>query len=151
MFPIFNQMIEIVKRSITFINCGYQIDLPLQEDHPEIPNNRNQALSRFHSLERRLAEPSMRVLADQYEQAVEKLISSGTVVPVDRSAINEPKGLVWYLPHFFVTNPNKPEKSVSSSTQPHDFARFATTIYSSEVHLLYQVSSAYYFDLVNFE
>ena len=52
----------------------------------------------------------MRVLADQYDQAVEKLISSGTVVAVDRSAINEPKGLVWYLPHFFVTNPNKPGK-----------------------------------------
>ena len=105
-----NQMLDIMKRSIIFIICGYQIDLPLRTDHPEIPNNRNQALSRFHGLERRLTEPSMRELASRYEQVVEKLILSGTVVPVARSTIDEPKGLVWYLPHFFVTNPNKPGK-----------------------------------------
>ncbi|XP_032799385.2 uncharacterized protein LOC116936346 [Daphnia magna] len=106
-----NQMLDIMKRSIIFTMCGYQIDLPLRTDHPEIPNNRNHAISRFHGLERRLTEPSMRELASRYEQIVEKLISSGTVVPVARSAIDEPKGLVWYLPHFFVTNPNKPGKT----------------------------------------
>ena len=67
-----NQMLDIMKRSIKFIICGYQIDLPLRENYPEIPNNRNQALSRFHGLECRLTEPSMRELASRYEQAVEK-------------------------------------------------------------------------------
>jgi hypothetical protein len=48
--------------------------------------------------------------ADKYNLIINKLIDSGTAVPVDPSEINKPEGMVWYLPHHFVENPNKPGK-----------------------------------------
>ncbi|XP_032785664.2 uncharacterized protein LOC116923312 [Daphnia magna] len=104
------QMLSILQRSIKFIGCGYQVELPLRQDRPVIPNNRGQAVSRFCGLERRMLEPHMRETAAKYVTIVENLISSGTVVAVNWSDINKPEGMVWYLPHFYVVNPNKPEK-----------------------------------------
>jgi hypothetical protein len=54
----------------------------------------------------------MRSLAKQYEQKINNLIASGTVVLVDRSEIDKPAGFIWHLPHFFVVNNNKPEKGI---------------------------------------
>lgn len=51
----------------------------------------------------------MRETAAKYVTIVENLISPGTVVAVNWSDINKPECMVWYLPHFYVVNPNKPE------------------------------------------
>jgi hypothetical protein len=105
-------MVAIINRSMTRLKCGYQIELPVKPNHPLIPNNRSQALSRFYGLERRLLDPNMRSLAKQYEQKINNLIASGTVVLVDRSEIDKPAGFIWHLPHFFVVNNNKPDKGI---------------------------------------
>lgn len=52
----------------------------------------------------------MHETAAKYDAIIVNLISSGTVVAVSWSDINKPEGIVWYLPHFYVVNPNKPEK-----------------------------------------
>ncbi|XP_032798650.2 LOW QUALITY PROTEIN: uncharacterized protein LOC116935462 [Daphnia magna] len=104
------KMVGMLHRSITFVNCGFRIALPLRLNFTTIPNNRNQALSRFYSIEHRLIQPDMRDIAIKYWCAIEKLIASGTAVHVNNSDINEPAGKVWYLPHFFVVNHNKPDK-----------------------------------------
>lgn len=46
----------------------------------------------------------------KYDIMIEKLISSGTTVPVSRSNTNDSVGSIWYLSHFFVSYPNKPDK-----------------------------------------
>jgi hypothetical protein len=52
----------------------------------------------------------MHDLAVKYELIIEKLISSGTVLTVSCSSINEPAGLIWYLSHFFVSSSKKQGK-----------------------------------------
>lgn len=76
------QMQSILRRSIKFIKCGYQVELPLREDRPIIPNNRGQGVSRFCGLERRMLQPNMHETAAKYDAIIENLISSGTVVAV---------------------------------------------------------------------
>ena len=104
------QMLSILQKSIKFIGCGYQVELPLRQDRPIIRNNRGQAVSRYYGLERRMLESNMHETAAKYDSIVENLISSGTVVAVSNSEINKPEGMIWYLPHFHVVNPNKPGK-----------------------------------------
>lgn len=94
----------------TFIECGYQVELPLHQAMPIIPNNRGQADSRFHGLERRKLDTNMHETATKYEAIIENLISWGTVVVVNWSEINKPEGIAWYLPYFYVVNQNKPGK-----------------------------------------
>ena len=101
-------MVNVLSQSNRFIGCGYQIELPFREDLPVLPNNRNQALSRFYSNERRLLDPQMRWAFLKYEGIVEKLMSSGTAVPV--STKQSGRRNVVYLSHFFVVYPNKPNK-----------------------------------------
>ena len=50
----------------------------------------------------------MRDFRIKYENKIEKLIESGTVVVVKWSEINKPMESIWYVPHFFVEYPNKP-------------------------------------------
>ena len=104
------QMISILKQSIRFIGCRYQIDLPLRADIPVLPKNRDQALSRFYSTERRLLDRTMRWALVKYEDIVQKLLLSGTAVPVSTTNVQKPEGGIWYLPHVFVVYPNKPNK-----------------------------------------
>ena len=80
----------------------------LRPDIPVITKNRGQALSRFFGLEQRLSAPEMSEYAAKFEKKVEALISSGTVVRINQSQVNEPVGMVWYLPIFYVVYPNKP-------------------------------------------
>ncbi|XP_032785728.1 uncharacterized protein LOC116923389 [Daphnia magna] len=107
-----DQMVAIINRSMTRLKCDYQIELPVKPNHPLIPNNRSQALSRFYGLEPRLLDPNMRGLAKHYEQKIDNLIASDTAVLVDRSEIDKPSGFIWHLPHFFVVNNNKPDKGI---------------------------------------
>ncbi len=102
------QVIAVLESSAIFIGCGWQVDLPLRSEDFVFPNNRKQAVSRFYGMERRLSLPENQHYADKYNLIINKLIDSGTAVPVDPSEINKPEGMIWYLPHHFVENPNKP-------------------------------------------
>ncbi|XP_045023712.1 uncharacterized protein LOC123468115 [Daphnia magna] len=122
------QMLNVIKRSIKFVGCGYEIELPIRPEVSVVPNNRSQALSRFFGVERRLVEPTVRDVASNYEKIMQNLISSGTVIAVCQSDLCEPQGKIWYLPHFFVVNPTKPQKiRVVFDAK----ARFCSTSYNS--------------------
>ena len=103
-------MISIISQSVTRTLCGYVIELPLRSDITAIPNNRSQAVFRFLGIERRLLLPEVQHIRTKFEQIISNLLSSGTVVAVDRQGIDDAHKLIWYLPYFFVTNPNKPDK-----------------------------------------
>lgn len=104
------QVIAVLESSAIFIGCGWQVDLPLRSEDFVFPNNRKQAVSRYYGMERRLSLPENQHYADKYNLIIKKLIDSGTAVKVNSSAINQPEGMIWYLPHHFVENPNKPGK-----------------------------------------
>nr|CAH0099268.1 unnamed protein product [Daphnia galeata] len=104
------QVIAVLESSAIFIGCGWQVDLPLRSEGFVFPNNRKQAVSRYYRMERRLSLPKNQHYTDKYNLIINKLIDSGTAVPIDPSRTNKPEGMVWYLPHHFVENPNKPGK-----------------------------------------
>lgn len=104
------RVLEVLESSALFIGCGWQVELPLKSEGFVFPNNRKQAVSRFYGMERRLSLPENQQYAERYNNIVKKLIESGTASTVNPSAINEPKGMVWFLPHHFVEYPNKPGK-----------------------------------------
>ena len=104
------QALEVLQRSIKFIGCGYQVDLPLISPNVNASNNRNQALSRFYSLERRLLKKENCDYATKYVRIMQKLFDDGVVEIVPESEVNSPEGMVWYLPHTFVLYPYKPGK-----------------------------------------
>jgi hypothetical protein len=104
------QVIVVLESSAIFIGCGWQVDLPLSSEHIFFPNNRKPSVSRYYEMERRLSLPENQNYADKYNLIINKLIDSGNAVTVEPSAINKPEGMIWYLPHHFVENPNKPGK-----------------------------------------
>ena len=57
----------------------------------QAPNHRKQAVS----MERRLSLPENQHYADKYNVIIDKLIDSGTAVPVDPSEIKKPEGMVF--------------------------------------------------------
>ena len=82
------KVIAVLESSAIFIGCGWQVDL-------QYPNNRKQAVSRYYGMERRLSLPENQHYADKYNIIINKLIDSGTAVPVDPSEIKKPEGMVF--------------------------------------------------------
>ena len=71
---------------------------------PEV-DSRSTALKRLHTIEKRLdRDPSYATL---YYREMDRFIKNGYAVKTDEN-ISKPR--IWYLPHFGVTNPNKPGK-----------------------------------------
>ena len=70
------------------------------------PNNFAIAKAQLGSLQKRLSKD--RYLLDSYNKSLATDIKKGYVKPV--VFINPQPTNVWYLPHYPVVNPNKPEK-----------------------------------------
>lgn len=76
--------------------------------NPEVtlPNNRQCALKRLQSLERKLAADEN--LAAAYTDKMNQLVAKGYARKLSDREVSTPAPRKWYLPHFAVTNPNKP-------------------------------------------
>lgn len=87
-------------------NGFYSMPLPFLKDVPYLPNNRVQALNRFHNLQKRFSKD--KDLLEKYNTFMHSLISRGEAEIVSRYD-TEP-GKVWYLSHHGVFNSKKPDK-----------------------------------------
>ena len=73
-------------------------------DAPKV-DSRSTALKRLYALEKKLnREPEYATL---YYREMDRFIQNGYAVKVDDDVV---RSRIWYLPHFGVTNPNKPGK-----------------------------------------
>jgi hypothetical protein len=102
-----SQCLKVLQTSIKFIRCGWQIDLPLRYSNLNLPDNTTQAVSRYYGMERKMTKPEFQNVAIQYNAIIKKLIDSDIAVKVQKSELNGPLGMVWYLPIHYVTYPNK--------------------------------------------
>nr|CAH0113061.1 unnamed protein product [Daphnia galeata] len=100
--------IKILESSIVDVGQRYQVDLLLKTPNIQLPNNRPQALKRLFSVEQRLQRNPGH--AEKYKKIIDSYLSAGYAKEVPYREINNPVGKVWYLPHHFVVNPNKPDK-----------------------------------------
>ena len=89
-------------------NGNWEAPLPFKSDDVTLPNNKRHCLKRLLSLKRKLLS-DQRVRSD-YLAFMQKILDRGHAsrVPVDQ--LPTPHGKVWYLPHFNVYHPRKPDQ-----------------------------------------
>ncbi|XP_042227704.1 uncharacterized protein LOC121870030 [Homarus americanus] len=89
-------------------NGHYQFPIPFRNENTELPNNKAMAERRLDGLRRRLSKDAR--LRQGYVEEINKLLAEGYAESVSKFQLESDTGLVWYLPHHPVLNPNKPNK-----------------------------------------
>ncbi|XP_042211558.1 uncharacterized protein LOC121858966 [Homarus americanus] len=89
-------------------NGHYQFPIPFRNEKTELPNNKAVAERRRDGLRRRLSKDTR--LRQGYVEEINKLVAEGYAESVPKCQLESDTGLVWYLPHHPVLNPNKPNK-----------------------------------------
>ncbi|XP_044755112.1 uncharacterized protein LOC123314064 [Coccinella septempunctata] len=96
--------VTIVERTIKKTDVGFEVGLPWRRDKMTMPASYNQALRSLKRKEIQMdADPVCKM---EYCQQVKNLLKKGYATPCDGSEDDSP--VKWFLPHFAVTNPNKP-------------------------------------------
>ncbi|KAK3718426.1 hypothetical protein QZH41_004009 [Actinostola sp. cb2023] len=88
---------------------NWECPLPFKTEDVILPNNKNHCLRRLLSLKRKLATNDK--LKSDYVGFIQKMLDRGhdaSQVPTDE--LNTLPGKVWYLPHFNVYHPKKPDQ-----------------------------------------
>ncbi|XP_077982843.1 uncharacterized protein LOC144437710 [Glandiceps talaboti] len=102
---------EKMTKSIRFQGGHYSMDLPFRDESVLLPDNRDLALNRLHSLRRRMVK-DYKFFTD-YRDFMNKLLVSGYATKVSEDGVQEDtsqSGKVWYIPHHGVYHPRKPQK-----------------------------------------
>lgn len=83
--------------------------MPWKSNAPCLPNNKQMALNRLYSLEKKLTKAPE--LYDQYRKAIIEDVQKGYIREISAEQ-DETEGscIKWYLPHWNVTHKKKPEK-----------------------------------------
>ncbi|XP_055712962.1 uncharacterized protein LOC129807608 [Phlebotomus papatasi] len=100
--------LEILESVTRRVGKRFETGLLWKTPKPEMPDSRAAAWRRLQQVEAKMdKDPKFR---DQYSAKIQDYLSKGYLVPLDEHEKGMPKENVWYLPHFGVTNPNKPGK-----------------------------------------
>lgn len=97
---------EIFERTAKRVNNRFQVRLPWREDNVQLPPSYEMALRRLKTLERKMDKSPE--FARQYRQQVDNLFVKGYAT--EYNGEEDTSTVQWFLPHFAVTNPNKPGK-----------------------------------------
>ena len=100
---------EILTRGLHKNTEGnWEAPLTFKTDDVLLPDNKGHCLRRLLSLKRRLLNYTK--LKDDYLTFMKKTLDNGhaSQVPVDQ--LQTTKGKAWYLPHFHVYHPQKPDQ-----------------------------------------
>ncbi|XP_042236996.1 uncharacterized protein LOC121876124 [Homarus americanus] len=89
-------------------NGHYKFPIPFCNENMEPPNNKAVAERRLDGLRRRLSKDAR--LRQGYVEEINKLFAEGYAESVPKCQLESHTGLVWYLPHHLVLNPNTPNK-----------------------------------------
>lgn len=104
-----HKFLEIMEKGVHKNESGnWEMPLPFRNSNVNLPNNRGQALHRLNSLLRTLRrKPQM---SKDYMEFMEKIFAKGHASQVPIADIKGKIGQVWYLPHFGVYHPKKPQQ-----------------------------------------
>ncbi|XP_028416310.1 uncharacterized protein LOC114540230 [Dendronephthya gigantea] len=99
---------KILEETFKLKDGHYETGLLWKDDNTILPDNRKQAEKRLEGLKRRFKrEPD---LETKYRSVMEDYLDKGYARRLSPDEIRESGPRKWYLPHFPVLNPNKPEK-----------------------------------------
>ena len=100
--------IEILESTVNKKNNHYNVGLFWKDENTILPYNRSTALSRFHSLEKRLAKKP--TIATKYKDTINDYIEKGHATKLSDERSNKISNITNYIPHHYVLEPNKPGK-----------------------------------------
>jgi len=89
-------------------NGNWEAPLPFKTDEVILPNNKRHCLKRLISLKRKLISDE-KVKCD-YLAFIKKIFDRGHASLVPPEKLHTEPGKVWYLPHFGVYHPKKPDQ-----------------------------------------
>ncbi|XP_061717883.1 uncharacterized protein LOC133525593 [Cydia pomonella] len=113
--------LQILEDSARLIGNQWEVGLPFKKDVFTMPDTREAAFTRLQSLMRKFAKDY--AYADRYRMEVNKLFAAGYARELKENELSADR--IWYLPHFGIQNPNKPERSPQwrGLEQPHPTGR----------------------------
>ena len=98
--------IEILDKTSRRVGDRWEVGLPWRDEN-RLPPSKGMAFSRLKSIEKKMdSEPSF---AQFYCSKIQEYLDKGYAVKLT-NAVDYPSPKTWYLPHFGVTNVNKPNK-----------------------------------------
>ena len=87
---------------------AYVSGLLWKEEDPHLPNNFNMAKQRLKSLEKKFENnPEIR---ERYAKSTQDDVEKGYVKKLREAELQSESKVTWYLPHWFVINPKKPDQ-----------------------------------------
>ena len=89
-------------------NGNWEAPLPFKTDDVTLPNNKRHCLRRLLSLKRKLLNDEQ--LKSDYLAFMQKTLDRGHASRIPANQLHTPPGKVWYLPHFNVYHPRKPDQ-----------------------------------------
>ncbi|XP_068209143.1 uncharacterized protein [Palaemon carinicauda] len=96
--------IEIIEKGVRTVGRSYDVLLPLRGNHGPLPETRDIALPRMHSLRKKIVKDGN--YAKQNSAFMTEMQQKGYAEQVTTAS----PGNVWYIPHFGVQHPDKPDK-----------------------------------------
>lgn len=102
------QALNIMEKSVTYVDGHYQLELPWRHSSVCLPNNVELAEMRLQQLKRRFQRDA--TLLDKYTNTMQGYIDNGYAKLVNSEEISNQQKQVWYLPHHPVFHPQKPDK-----------------------------------------
>jgi hypothetical protein len=100
--------LEVLEKHTREVDGHYEVPMLWRNRDKGMPDNKIMAENRFESLMRRLSRNL--VMKDKYSAVMNGYISNGFARKLTPAEIRSSPDRLWYLPHHYVTNPNKPDK-----------------------------------------
>lgn len=104
--PENQRAVKIFEDTVTEKNGHYEVGLTWKVDNPKMPASYDRALKRLKTIEKKMDSDAD--FASQYSAQIKNLIDKGYAEECNGKEREQPHS--WFLPHFAVTNPNKPGK-----------------------------------------
>ncbi|XP_075157809.1 uncharacterized protein LOC142231073 [Haematobia irritans] len=99
---------EILQNSTKMLDGHYETGLLWKNDAVELPNSFEMANQRLCKIENRMFKDP--AYASNYKREMNKYIEKGYAKLLEPSDLVDDCNKIWYLPHFGVTSPHKPDK-----------------------------------------
>jgi len=87
---------------------SWEIPLPFKTDNVTLPNNRGQCLKLLVCIKRKLQKNDKTLR--HYTELMQKIFDKNHASPIPSEELNTSVERVWYLPHFDIYHPKKPDQ-----------------------------------------
>jgi len=103
-----SRALSILKAKTKRVDKRWETGLLWSQDKLSLPDSKPTALSRLYSIEKKMDQDPQ--FAAQYTEKIEDYMKKGYAHKLSDKELTFQHGKVWYLPHFPVSNVNKPGK-----------------------------------------